>query len=67
MTVPRLADVRCERIQFLPGDRVLVQVYRQLDRDALAKLKRTVQQWAGPDVEILVVDRTLMEVSIERR
>jgi len=63
---PTLADVRCSRINFEKGDRVLVTVYAPLDRDQRRKLTKTVQRWAGIDVEVLVVDGTRMEVTVER-
>lgn len=63
--LPRLADVQCNRVQFRPGDRVLVRVYQQLDRDALERLRKTVVRWTGPDVEVLIVDGSRMEVQIE--
>ena len=64
---PRLADVHCEKIQFQPGDRVLVNVYVHIDEATGKKLVKTVQRWAGEDVEVLVVDNTKMRVSIEQR
>jgi len=62
---PKLADVQCSRMQFQPGDRLLVRVYRKLDKDQKAKLTRTVKRWAG-DVEVLVIDSTEMEISVEQ-
>jgi hypothetical protein len=63
---PRLADVKCSKIDFRPGDRVLVQVYDRLDTEDRRRLEKTVQKWAGPYVEIFIVDRTRMELHIER-
>lgn len=63
---PRLADVHCERIQFSPGDRVLVNVYVPIDEETGKKLVKTVKRWAGEDVEVLVVDNTKMRVKIEK-
>ncbi len=64
---PRIADVQCSRFQFQSGDRILVKTYHSLDRDEQKKLRRSIQRWAGPDVEILIVDQTRMDVIIEKR
>lgn len=66
VTTPRLADVHCERIQFQPGDRVLVKLYQSMDKESVTKLIKTVQRWAGVDVEVLVVDLFQMGIEIER-
>ena len=63
---PRLADVQCSRLKFEPGDRVRVRVYRRLDRAERRKLRRTVEKWAGVDIEVLIVDGTQMEVTVEK-
>ncbi len=62
-----LADVQCSRLQFLPGDRVLVKVYHTLDRDSRRKLEKSVKRWAGTDVEVLVYNATQMEITIDRK
>lgn len=64
---PRLADVQCSRIKFEPGDRVLVRVYDTLDADQQRRLRRTIQKWAGVEVEVLIVDGRRMEVEVEKR
>ena len=66
MTVPRLAEVKCQRIQFQPGDRIIVRVFHSLNKDEKKKLRRTIQQWAGVEVAVLIVDATEMEVRIEK-
>ncbi len=65
--VPRLADVRCSPIRFRPGDRVLVRSHHRLDRDSHNRLKRAIERWAGPDVEVLIYCPLDMEVSVEHR
>ena len=64
---PILADVKCSAYKFEPGDRVLVRVFQSLETTQMEKLKRTVQKWAGPDVEVLIYNNTKMEVSVEQR
>ncbi len=65
--LPKLADVQCTRLQFQPGDRILVKVYQPLGRDQRKKLRRTVEKWAGTDVEVLIVDATAFDVQIEKK
>lgn len=62
---PRIADVQCNRLRFEPGDRVIVRVYQPLDRDALQKLRRGVERWAGSDVEVLIVNCCVFDVTVE--
>ena len=62
----KIADVQCTRLQFGPGDRVLVRVYHNLDRDQKKKLRRAVQKWTGPDVEILIINCLEMDLKIEK-
>lgn len=63
---PKIAEIQCYRVQFEPGDRILVRVHHRLDRDQKASLIRSVKKWAGTDVEVLIVDTTQMEISIEQ-
>ncbi len=62
----KIADVQCKRLQFKPGDRLLVRVYHYLDKDQVKKLRRGIQKWAGPDVEIFVYCALDMEIKVER-
>jgi len=63
---PILADVKCSAYKFEPGDRVLVRVFQSLETTQMEKLRRTVQKWAGPDVEVLIYNSTKMEVCVEQ-
>ena len=67
MVVPRLADVKCGRIKFDIGDRVLVRTRTRLDKEALRKLRRAIEKWAGSGVEVLIYCPLDMEIEIERR
>ena len=64
---PKLSDVQCSRVVFQPGDRVLVRVYHNLDWEQERKLRRTIQKWAGVDVEILIINPLEMELKIEHK
>lgn len=66
MKRPRIANVQCSPVRFRPGDRVIVRVFQRLDKDATKRIRQSVQRWAGGDVEVLIVDCTLMEVSVEQ-
>jgi len=63
---PVLADVKCSAYKFDPGDRILVRVFQNLDEERMKRLRRTVQKWAGPDVEVLIYNSMRMEVSVEQ-
>ena len=64
---PRLADVRCTRIDPNPGDRILVRSRVRLDQEAKVRLRRTIERWAGVGVEVLVYCPLDMEIDFERR
>lgn len=62
---PRLADVQCSRLQFQPGDRILVRCYRRLSEEQEKKLKKSVERWAGNCVEVLVINALEVSVDVE--
>jgi len=62
----RIADVQCSRLKFEPGDRLLVRVYTKLDVEQKKRLKKSIQKWAGTDVEILIFDAFTMEIEVEK-
>lgn len=64
---PRLADVQCKPLRFLPGDRILVRIHHRLEREEKQKLRRTIEKWAGVPVEILIFCDLDMEIQIEPR
>lgn len=63
---PRLADVKCSPVRFQPGDRVIVRTAHALDAETRRKLHQTVSRWAGPDVEVLIVELPKFDVAIDR-
>ena len=64
---PRLVDVQCSRMQFGPGDRLLVKSRQPISKEERKKIHRMAQRWAGDHVEVLVIDLTKLEIEIERR
>lgn len=65
--VPRIADVQCSRLVFQPGDRIIVRVNHRLEPEERRKLTRSVQRWAGADVEVLVICLLDMDLEVEHR
>jgi hypothetical protein len=61
-----LTEVNCSRVQFMPGDRVIVRSRHQLTPQETDKLRKMVERWAGPNIEVLVVDLTKMELIVEQ-
>lgn len=64
MPVPRIADVSCIPIRFRPGDRLLVKVNHMLDPGSKARLKKSIERWAGDQVEVLIIELPLLEIDI---
>lgn len=64
---PRIEEVHCSRIRFEPGDRVLVKVRAHLTPEQRKRIHSSVQRWTGDAVEILVIDTTQMELTVEKR
>ena len=64
---PTIAEVNCTRLQFDPGDRILVRTTRRLDKDQIKKMRQQLTKWAGCEVEILIVCILDMDISIEQK
>lgn len=64
--LPRIADVKCSRLQFQPGDRILVQSRHRLTKDELRKLRKSIQKWAGCEVEVLIYCPLDFDITIEK-
>lgn len=64
--LPKIADVQLTRIRFEPGDRAIVRVHDDLDRDQKRRLLKAVQRCIGPDVEILLVDVRKFDIEVEK-
>lgn len=61
---PRIQEVELTRHKFEPGSRLIAKVTDDLDRHQKKKLRKAVQKYTGPDVEILIVDSRWMEISV---
>jgi len=61
----QIVNVKCTRIRFDPGDRLLARIYKPLSREDLQKMRRSLQEWVGrDDVEILIVDGTQIDIGV---
>lgn len=65
--MPRIADVQCTRLQFQPGDRILVRSHHRMDEDQKRKLRRSIQKWAGCEVVILIINTMDFDLTVEKR
>ncbi len=63
---PRLANIQCTRLKFEPGDRIIVKSPHRLDPDQVKKLKRSIQKWAGVEVEVLVYCTLDLDITIDK-
>ena len=63
---PKIAEIDCRRIKFTPGDRILVRCWRRLTDDEIKRLRRTLNKWAGVEVEVLFYDGTEMEINVDQ-
>jgi hypothetical protein len=64
---PQLADVRCSKIRFQPGDRVLVRTYSKLDAEQCRKLRASIIKWAGCEVCVYIYNGLAMEIDVEHK
>lgn len=62
-----IVDLSCTRIRFEPGDRVIVRLRQSMTREQISHVKRTVQNWAGKDVRVIVYNPAAMEIEIEKQ
>lgn len=65
MIRPRIADVRCQRLKFQPGDRILVRTTIRLEPDQQRRLRKSIIKWAGCEVEVLIYSALDMDIRIE--
>jgi hypothetical protein len=63
---PKIADISCTKTQFSPGDRVIVRVYRKIDKEEARKLIRSIKKFAGCDIEVLIYDALQGDIEIEQ-
>ena len=56
--IPLLSDIHPTQIKFQAGDRVLVRVSVQLNKDQYLNIERAVKKFAQVDVNVLIVDCT---------
>jgi hypothetical protein len=64
--IPRIADISCTRIKFEPGDRILVRTYHNLSAEQISKIRKSINKWAGCEVEVLFYNGNDMEISVDK-
>jgi len=64
---PGIADVQCSRLKFEPGDSILVRTYHKLDKDQKRKLQKSIQRFAGVEVEVFIYNCLEMDIEIDKR
>ena len=63
---PQIADVQCSRLTFQPGDRIIVRVRVNLDNDQRRKLRKSVQKFAGCEVDELIINELEIDVEVAK-
>lgn len=56
------ATVSCTKLQIASGDRILVKCYHDLNSDQIKRIERSIRNWAGVPIEVLVYDGRAMDV-----
>ena len=61
--------VNTRRVRFQPGDKLLVRPIHSdpIPAQAIKNIRQTIQKWAGPDVEVLVIDPYLVDLQVLRQ
>lgn len=65
--MPRIADISLTKVQFAPGDRVIVRTHAVLDVEEKKKLARSIKRWAGCDVRVLIYSTAQLDIQIENQ
>lgn len=64
--MPRLVDINCTRLQFQPGDRILVKTNFMPSIEQEKKLRAQINKWAGVEVEVFVYCGLAMDIKVEQ-
>ena len=63
--IPKLAEMHCSRIAFNSGDRILVKVFRQLSKEDIRRIRKSIEKWAGDGIPVFIMDARTMEISVD--
>jgi len=63
---PGIADIQCSRLQFQPGDRIIVRSHSRLDQDQKNRLRKSIIKFAGCEVEVLFVCLLDFDIDVTR-
>lgn len=65
MNVSNVLNANCQGLRFRPGDRIIVRVNQKIDKKQQVTLKKTIEDWAGPGVVVLIVQLPLLDLQVE--
>ena len=65
--IPKLAEMHCSRIAFSSGDRILVKVFRDLSKDDIRRIRKSIEKWAGDGIPVFIMDARTMELSVDKQ
>ena len=63
---PQIADVQCSRLTFQPGDRTIVRMRVNIDNEQRRKLRKSIQKFAGCEVEVLIINELEMDIEVAK-
>jgi hypothetical protein len=63
--VQNIQDVHCTRVQFAPGDRVLVKLYQPLTQGQRERVKESIEKWAGVPIEVFIYYAFEADVTVQ--
>ena len=66
MDRPKLAELKCSKIHFGPGDRLLVRMKRPLSAKQTREILKSIEKWAGDGVPVLFIPEDLLELQIDK-
>jgi len=58
-----IADVQCRRLEFQPGDRVIVRTHCKVDDDWKRKMRRSLKKFAGCELRVFFIP--ILEFDLE--
>ena len=63
---PQIADIQCSRLVLQPGDRLIARVQVNLDNDQIKRLRKSIQKWAGCEVEVLFINVNTLNIEVQK-
>ena len=63
---PRLADVQCCRVDWQPGDRIIVKLRTNVDADWKKRMRKSIRKFARCEVEVLFINELAMDIEVQK-